>query len=202
MAIVKQPYVCPAEFAGTLDNVIRRLVHKPKKILGPYISKGMTVLDLGCGPGYFTGELARLVGKEGTVIAADLQPKMLEKMTGKIRGTDLEKRVEAHLCQNDRVGISQKVDFVLAFWMIHEVPDKQGMFEELGSVLKPGGRIWIIEPKIHVTEKSFNKMITILESAGLEIIDRPKVPLSRTVLLTVMNGEEKNLRTLRKFFNK
>jgi ubiquinone/menaquinone biosynthesis C-methylase UbiE len=184
MGKAKQPYVCPAELADTLDNVIRRLVHKPQKILGPYISKGMTVLDLGCGPGFFTVEIARLVGKEGTVIAADLQPKMLEKMAWKIRGTDLEKRVEAHLCHNDSIGVSQKVDFVLAFWMVHEVPDQQRMFEELKSVLKPGGRIWIIEPKIHVSGKSFRKMITALESAGLEIIDKPKVSLSRTVLIT------------------
>jgi tRNA A58 N-methylase Trm61 len=184
MAKVKQPYVCPAELAGTLVNPIRRLVHKPQKMLRPYISKGMTVVDLGCGPGYFTAELARLVGEEGTVIAADLQLKMLEKMKMNIRGTDLEKRVEAHLCQDDRIGISQKVDFVLAFWMVHEVPDQLRMFEELKSALKPGGRIWIVEPKIHVSGKSFKKMISILESAGLQILERPKVSLSRTVLIT------------------
>jgi ubiquinone/menaquinone biosynthesis C-methylase UbiE len=188
MAKANRPYVCPAELAGTLDNVFRRLLHKPQKILGPYIKKDMTVLDLGCGPGYFIEELARLVGEEGSVIAADLQPKMLEKMKMKISGTNLEKRIEAHLCQEDRIGISQKVDFVLAFWMIHEVPDQRRMFEELKSILKPGGRIWIIEPRIHVSERSFKNMITIMESTGLEIIDRPKVSLSRTVLLSAKNN--------------
>lgn len=188
----KQPYVCPAELSGTLDTRIRRLVHKPQKILKPYINKNMTVLDLGCGPGYFTEELASLVGEDGFIIAADLQPKMLEKMRMKISGTNLEKRIEAHLCQDDRIGISKKVDFVLAFWMVHEVPDQQGLFEELKSILKPEGRIWIIEPKFHVSEKSFKNMISLLESAGLEIIDRPKVSLSRTVLLKVRNGKEQH----------
>lgn len=181
----ERPYVCPAELAGTLDNFFRRLVHKPRKILEPYIRKGMTVLDLGCGPGYFTAELAKMVGEEGRVIAADLQQGMLEKVTRRIRGTDLEKRIEIHICQSDRIGIYGRVDFVLAFWMVHEVPDQQRMFEELKSLLNPGGRIWIIEPKIHVTEKAFNKMVTKLESTGLEIIARPKVPLSRSVLLSV-----------------
>jgi ubiquinone/menaquinone biosynthesis C-methylase UbiE len=179
----KQPYVCPAEFAGSLDSFLRRLVHKPRKMLEPYIVKGMSVLDLGCGPGYFTVELAKLVGEEGRVIAADLQEGMLEIVIRKIKGTDLDKRVEIQICQTDRIGISIKVDFVLAFWMVHEVPDQPRMFEELRSLLNPGGRIWIIEPKFHVTEKSFNKMITSIEAAGLEIIERPKVSISRSVLL-------------------
>ncbi len=188
MGINKRPYVCPAEFAGTLDNIFRRIVHKPRKILEPYVKKGMTVLDLGCGPGYFTAELARLVGEEGKVIAADLQQKMLNKMTGKIMGTELEKRIVVHLCQHDRIEISEKVDFVLAFWMIHEVPDQQRMFEELKSLLNPGGSILIIEPKIHVTWKAFKKMITKLEEAGLEITDRPEISLSRSVLVRNRNN--------------
>jgi 23S rRNA U2552 (ribose-2'-O)-methylase RlmE/FtsJ len=114
----KRPYVCPAEYAGSLDNSIRRLVHKPHRILEGHVSRGMTVLDLGCGPGYFTIELARLVGKEGKVIAADLQQGMLDKVAGKIRATDLETRIVLHKCQDRRIGISQKVDFVLAFWMV------------------------------------------------------------------------------------
>ena len=54
--------VCPVELAGGLDSRIRRLVHKPEKILKPYLVKGMTALDLGCGPGFFTLEIAKLVG--------------------------------------------------------------------------------------------------------------------------------------------
>jgi ubiquinone/menaquinone biosynthesis C-methylase UbiE len=192
----ERPYVCPAELAGTLDNLLRRLVHKPRKILEPYIREGMTVLDLGCGPGYFTAEIARLAGGGGRVIAADLQQKMLEKMAMKIRGTELEKRIEMHLCQADRIGIIGKVDFVLAFWMVHEVPDQQRLFEELKSAMNSGGRIWIIEPKIHVTEKSFKKMITKTESAGLEIIERPKISLSRTVLLAVREDQDARRKTL------
>ena len=181
---MKQPHVCPVEFAGSLDNFLRKLVHKPRKMLEPYICRGMSVLDLGCGPGYFTADLARLVGDNGRVIAADLQKEMLEKVSQRIMGTDIEKRVEFHICESARIGILGNVDFVLAFWMVHEVPDQQRMFEELKSLLNPHGRIWIIEPKIHVTEKSFDKMITKLESAGLKIIEKPKVSLSRSVLLS------------------
>ena len=155
----KRPCVCPTELACSLDNLLRKAVHNPRKILEPYISKNMIVLDLGCGPGYFTIELARLVGEEGRIIAADLQQGMLEKTIRKIRGTDLERRVKIHKCQDDKIGLSEKVDFVLGFWMVHEVPDQQRLFEELKSLLNPDGKIWIVEPGIHVTEKSFKKMI-------------------------------------------
>jgi ubiquinone/menaquinone biosynthesis C-methylase UbiE len=180
----KRTYVCPAEFAGSLDNSIRKLVHKPHRILGTHISKGMTVLDLGCGPGFFTIEIAKLVGETGKVIAADLQQGMLDKVAAKIRGTELEQRIELHKCQDDTVGLSQKVDFMLAFWMVHEVPDQQKLFEELKSLMNPGARIWIIEPKIHVTEKSFKKIAGRLELIGLDIIERPKIWFSRSILLS------------------
>jgi len=181
----KHPYVCPAEFAGSLDNWFRRLIHDPHKILSPFITGGLTVIDLGCGPGYFTIELAKLVGEEGKVVAADLQEGMLEKVISKIKGTELERRILIHKCQEDKTGIPEKADFILAFWMIHEVQDHQGMFRELKSLIKPGGKIFIIEPRIHVTEKSFRNMISLLQSEGLEIIERPRVCISRAVLLSV-----------------
>ncbi len=72
--------VCPSEIAGILDNRIRRIFQEPEKILGPYVKKGMTVVDLGCGPGYFSISLATMVGNSGKVIAADLQERMLKKV--------------------------------------------------------------------------------------------------------------------------
>ena len=184
----KRPYVCPAEFSGSLDNPLRRLFHNPRKILTPFIKKGMTVLDLGCGPGYFTGELANLVGEDGRVIAADLQEKMLVKMAFKIKAMGVEERVEKHKCFEDKTGIVKKVDFVLAFWMVHEVPDQPGLFNELRNILNTGGKILVIEPKFHVPSGAFAKMIAFSETAGFEIIERPKVVISRSVLLSVKSN--------------
>jgi ubiquinone/menaquinone biosynthesis C-methylase UbiE len=183
----RHPRVCPAEISGSLDNSLRRLFQNPLKILKPYIRQGMTVIDLGCGPGFFTPDIAKLVTGSGKVIAADLQEKMLEKVTRKIKGTQSEKIIEIHKCQEDRIGVTQKVDFVLAFWMIHEVPDQKKLFAELKSVLKPGGIIYIIEPKFHVSGKAFEEMIGIIGSAGLEVSERPKVFMSRAALITHRN---------------
>ena len=93
----KDEHVCPVENAGGLDSGIRKLLHRPKKILGNYVRDGMTVLDLGCGPGFFSVELAEMVGASGKVIAADLQEGMLRKLENKIRGTEIEKRIKLHV---------------------------------------------------------------------------------------------------------
>lgn len=176
--------VCPVEKAGGLDNSLRRILQNPRKILKPYMRKGMTVLDLGCGPGFFSIEIANLLNGSGKVFAADLQAGMLEKVDNKIKGTVLEQRFELHKCEKDEIGITEKVDFVLCFYMIHEVPNQDNLFRELKSILKPDGKIYIIEPKFHVSEKSFEDMINKIQDIGFEIIDRPTVFFSRTVLLT------------------
>ena len=177
--------ICPVERAGGLDNSLRRLVQNPKKILSPYINEGMTVLDLGCGPGFFSIEIARILNNSGKIIAADLQDGMLDKVREKIKGTELEKRIQLHKCAEGKTGITERVDFILCFYMVHEVPDQDKLFLELKSILKPGGKIFIIEPKFHVTEKSFKNMISKINALGLDIVDKPKVFFSRSVLLTI-----------------
>jgi len=72
---------------------------------------------------------------------------------------------------------------MLAFWMVHEVPDQEKFIEEMKSLLNPGGRILIVEPIIHVTRRSLSEMIARIESAGLQIIARPEVAFSRSLLL-------------------
>jgi len=177
--------ICPVEKAGGLDNSVRRLLQNPQKILKPFIKKGMVVLDLGCGPGFFSIEIAKLLNGSGEVIAADLQEGMLDKVSQKITGTELEQSVKLYKCHEESLGITVKVDFVLAFYMIHEVPNQEKLFRELKSILKPNGMIFIIEPKFHVSKKSFENMIAKIKSIGFETIDRPKVFFSRTIVLTI-----------------
>jgi len=176
--------VCPVEKSGMLDNKFRKLFQNPQKILQPYIKEGMVVLDLGCGPGFFSMEIAKLLYPSGTVICADLQEGMLDVVRAKIRGTDHEPLFRLHQCDRDAINVSDPVDFILAFYMIHEVPDQTRLFEELKSILTPQGQILIIEPKFHVPEKSFNAMIDNLKAIGFEVVDAPKVFFSRSIVVT------------------
>ena len=175
--------VCPVILAGGLDNKIRRWLQNPRKILAPYINQGMTVLDLGCGPGLFTVELAQMVGKEGRVIAADLQEGMLRKLREKIQGTYLEERITVHKCEVNRLGLSEGVDFVLAFYMVHEVPDQGNLFNEIKSILKPNGQVFIVEPPFHTSKKAFEETIRKAKDAGLMVVDRPKMFPNKAVIL-------------------
>ncbi len=182
----KQNRVCPVNNASSLDNFVRRLIQNPQKMLKPYIKKGMNILDVGCGPGFFTVEIARLLNDKGMVIAADLQEGMLDKVRQKIIGTDLESKIKLHKCQNERIGISEKVDFILAFYMVHEVPNQDIFLKELISVLKPNGQLLIAEPKFHVSENDFKIMEEKAKSLGFKIIDKPKIIFSRSVVLEKM----------------
>jgi ubiquinone/menaquinone biosynthesis C-methylase UbiE len=175
--------VCPVELAGSLDNRIRRWFQDPRKILAPFIKKGMTVLDMGCGPGFFSIELANLVGQSGRVIASDLQEGMLEKLRKKIQGTELEKRITLHKCEKNKIGLAEEVDFVLAFYMIHEIPNQEEFFNEIKSILKPNGQILIVEPPFHVSRKGFEGTIQKAREAGFTPVENPKVRFGRTVVL-------------------
>jgi ubiquinone/menaquinone biosynthesis C-methylase UbiE len=175
--------VCPVKKAGSLDNRIRRWIQNPRKILGPYIEAGMTVLDIGCGPGFFSIEAAEMVGKAGRVIAADLQQGMLDKLRDKIRGTTLEQRITLHKCQEDRIGVSANADFILLFYIVHEVPNTEELFNEVTAILKPEGKVLIVEPPFHVSRTAFEQTVGEARDAGLTEIDRPKLFFSKTVLL-------------------
>jgi ubiquinone/menaquinone biosynthesis C-methylase UbiE len=143
----------------------------------------MTVLDVGCGPGLFAIEMAQMVGKSGRVIAVDLQEGMLEKLRNKIQGTELAERITLHRCKEDRIGVSDNVDFALAFYMVHEVPNQQEFFEEVRSILKPGGLLLIGEPPFHVSKGAFEKTVSKARNVGFRPVGRPRIFLSKAVLL-------------------
>jgi len=143
----------------------------------------MTVLEVGCGPGFFTLDMADMVGETGRVIACDLQEGMLDKVREKVQGSDLERRITLHRSEQERIGIPEPVDFVLAFYMVHEVPDHGSFFREIHSALKPGGLALIVEPPFHVSKNAFEKTVDRARAAGLKPVLQPRVLLSKTVLL-------------------
>ncbi len=175
--------VCNWWIAYTFDNPFRRLIHKPQKVLGNYVNEGMTAMDLGCGMGHFSLGMARLVGGTGKVIAVDLQQKMLDVMTRRARRAGLADRIIPHLCRADDIGIVEPADFILAFWMVHEVPDQVKFFRQLKTLLVSKGKILIAEPKMHVTAEDLKKTLDIAQSCDLQCIEKPDISFSHAALL-------------------
>lgn len=177
-----EKYVCPPTLSLSLDNFIRKRVHNPYKILSKYVKEGMTVIDLGCGPGFFTEALAVMTGNTGKVIAADLQEKMLEKVKRKIKGKNFENRVLFRQCGKANIAIDIKADFVNAFFMVHEVPSSSNLIKEIYTILNKNGILFVAEPKIHVPKKDFDQTVEQAEKAGFKIIDTPKIHMSRAAV--------------------
>lgn len=180
--VSSQTDVCSYQKAWALDIWIRKYIHDPHKIVGGYIKEGQTVLDLGCGPGFFSLAMAEMVGEKGKVISVDIQEEMLQMLMDKSARAGLKSRIEPHKAQPDKIGLSEMVNFALAFYMVHEVPDKKGFLSEVASHLKPDGRFLIVEPKFHVSKPDFDNTLKVAQSAGLKQISEPKILFSRAAL--------------------
>lgn len=176
-------HICPWWLAYTFDNPLRKLFHRPEKMLGPYVREGMTVLDIGCGMGYFSIGMARMVGPGGRVISVDIQDRMLAKLKRRADKEKVSTVIEARLSGPNGVGVGEKVDFVLAFWMAHEVPDKKRFFSELRATLKPGSFFLIAEPVFHVSLRDFRAELEVAESEGFCVENSPHITFSRAALL-------------------
>ena len=178
-------HVCPWWFVRSFDNPIRRRFHDPEAIFGAYVRSGIRALDVGCGAGFNTEGLARLVGPEGRVVAVDLQPRMLAMTARRLERSGVAERVELIEARVDDLGIGsqQPFDFAVAFWMVHEVTDVGGLFVQLREALASGAAVLMCEPKLHVSRRAFENSVQAAIRAGFEKRHRPQIALSRSVLL-------------------
>jgi ubiquinone/menaquinone biosynthesis C-methylase UbiE len=166
----------------TFDNPLRRLIQNPYRILNEFVRPGDTVVDLGCGMGYFSIPIARMASPGGKVICIDVQQQMLDGLRWRAEKAGVLSTIALQRCEPTRLGIPEPADFVLAFWMLHEVPDQRGFLTEVQAHLKPTGRFLLVEPVGHVGGKAFQRSIETAEQAGLVIVEKPAVMASRSVL--------------------
>jgi SAM-dependent methyltransferase len=178
--------VCPWWLGYLAASPLRRLQCDPRKILAPYVREGMTVLEPGPGMGFFTLELARLVGAAGRVVAVDLQPRMLAGLERRARKAGLAERIEARVAARDSLGVADlagQVDFALVFAMVHELPSPAVFFAEVAAALKPGACLLFSEPSGHVKPALFQAEIEAAARAGFQPVERPSIRSSVSALL-------------------
>ena len=132
-----------ASGAFFLDNPIRRWLQPPSELLGKIgINQGDVVMDFGCGPGFYTIEIAK---KAKRVMAVDLSPEMLKKAQNKAAKAGV-KNIE--FLQSDGKNIEAEagsLDLILLVTVFHEVRESQAVLTEFHRILKPAGKLVIVE---------------------------------------------------------
>jgi ubiquinone/menaquinone biosynthesis C-methylase UbiE len=171
-------HVCPWWLGRFHTIPIRRLVEKPERIVGSHLAEGMTALDVGCGMGFFALPMAQMVGTTGKVIAVDIQPKMLSGLRRRATKAGLVDRVVVHPCEASSLKLDEyggAIDFGLAFAVVHEVPDREVFFAELGHALAPHGKLLVVEPPGRVTVADFGDTLAAAAGKGFTVVDRPMI---------------------------
>lgn len=178
--------VCPPFIGYFLLNPLRKLIENPRRIFGPFVRDGMTVLEPGCAMGFFTLPLARMVGPSGRVIALDIQDKMLSVLGKRAEKARLTDRIELRRIGLNGYGLEDltgRVDFAAAIHVVHEIPDKATFFVEMWKALRPGGRLLLMEPRGHVSREEFERTQAIAEKAGFTDEDLRKKKGGRSISL-------------------
>ena len=169
-----------------LVSPLRRLFQDPVEILKPYAEEDMTVLDVGCGMGFFSLPMAKLVGEKGRVVCIDLQEKMIKGLIVRAKKAGLADRIDARVCSQSSLEVTDlagKIDFAFAFALVHEVPQKDNLFSEIHCAMKPDGRLLLAEPRGHVSKQDFERTVTLAQSRGFEEREDVDIRRSHAVLL-------------------
>lgn len=180
--------VCPWWLGYFLASPIRKIWQDPAKILSPHVSEGQSVLEPGPGMGFFTLELAKLVGPSGRVYAVDLQPKMIDVLKRRAMKAGLGDRIHGRVATAESLAISDladSIDFILAFAMVHEMPDTARFFQEAAASARNGATLLLAEPRGHVKDAMFESELKLASAAGFEVTARPEIAHSLTALLTL-----------------
>ena len=134
------------EGADWLTRSTRIQEENPQKLMDALaIKPGQTICDLGCGNGYYTLELARLVGPTGKVFAVDIQPEMLRLLESRAGQNNLKNIQLVLNTPTDPKLPANSVDLILVVDVYHELSYPEHMLKALRKSLKPDGRIVLVE---------------------------------------------------------
>ena len=109
------------------------------------VAPGMTVCDMGCGNGFYSLQLAEAVGKNGKVLAVDIQPEMLSLLSKRARAAGVA-NVEPILgTLIDPKLPDESCDLILLVDVYHEFSHPEHMLKAMQKALKPDGRLVLVE---------------------------------------------------------
>lgn len=135
--------VYSASGAVFLDNPIRRWLQPPSELVEKLeIKSADVVVDFGCGPGFYTVELAKRAKR---VVAIDISSEMLKKVQLKAQKAIVE---NIDFVQSNGKSIQledNSVDLILLVTVYHEVGESEKVLAEFHRILRPKGKLVIVE---------------------------------------------------------
>jgi len=113
---------------------------------------------------------------------------MLARVARRGAKVGLASRIRLHHADASALQVYGLFDFVLAFWMVHEVPDQETFLQQVRAALKSDGHLALVEPKGHVGPAAFDRTVRLAEAAGFTTTRELRVFFSRGVLMVRRGG--------------
>lgn len=146
-----------------LDNPFTRTNRAAEILKHLNLQPGMTVLDVGCGPGRLTIPAARQIGETGKIVAMDIQAGMLNRTKVKAATAHLSNIDYFHAGVGENKLEHNHYDRVLLVTVLGEIPNREQALKEIFTALKPGGLLSVTEI---IFDPHFQKQSTLSELAG------------------------------------
>jgi predicted methyltransferase len=145
-ATAKHSFADVERWAAVFDDPRRDAWQKPADVVASLgLHAGMTVADLGAGTGYFIRYLSHAVGELGTVWAVEPEPTLLRHLRGRAESDGLSNVIPV-LASSDNPRLPHAgVDRILIVDTYHHIDDRLNYFERVHAMLKPGGRVVIVD---------------------------------------------------------
>lgn len=132
------------------SHKIARMFEPPKKFVEPYIESGQVVADLGCGPGYYSLHMAKILGPEGKVYSVDSDERVINALKTKAEKQGYQ-NIEAHTSSASNLSFIEdgSVDFIFANGLLCCVApqDADATISEIKRILKPDGLAFLSAAK-------------------------------------------------------
>lgn len=133
-------------YARRFDDPKRDAWQRPEKVVEALrLEPGDTVVDLGAGTGYFVPHLSRAVGPSGTVLALDVEPKMVDYLEQRAQAEQLHNVISRRVAADDPGLAPESVQRVLIVNTWHHLGDRESYAKKLAQALAPGGQVWVVD---------------------------------------------------------
>jgi ubiquinone/menaquinone biosynthesis C-methylase UbiE len=123
-----------------VHETLYSLFRDPYKALNAAgLKAGQKVLEVGCGPGFFTIPAARIVGEKGNAYALDINPLAVKRVQQKVEQAGVT-NVQTIRADAARTGLpDQSFDLIFLFGLAHPIGNTEDILTELHRLLKPAG---------------------------------------------------------------